>query len=79
MLSEITLKENYLEDNGEEYWEYTGYRYWAKPVRYCDTAPLIREFRELKEMWENDIGDEDELEHRMMQIKKELKNRGVEV
>ena len=48
-------------------------------MRMCDTAPLIREYRELGAMWESGTGDLEAIERRMMSIERELKKRGREV
>ena len=71
MLSAATYRANYW--RGED-WDNP--RYEAKPVRFCDTAPLIREYRELSEMWESGAGDDEAIEKRMADIERELKKRG---
>lgn len=74
MLSSATYKANYWrgEDLENPVFE-------AKPVRMCDTAPLIREYRELGTMWESGTGDSEAIERRMMSIERELKKRGRDV
>ena len=74
MLSEATYKANYW--HGEDW---GNPRCIAMSARLCKTAPLLREYRELDRMWEDGEGDEQAIEWRMSEIRRELRRRGVEV
>ena len=70
MLSDITIKGNYLEAGP---WE--KYTRVPKPASICDTESLFREYRELANAWEDGIGDEEAIEKRMKEIYRELSKR----
>ena len=73
-MSDEVYKSNYMHDdwNSEFYWI-------AKPASWCDTAPLIQEYRELYAELDNVAfnGDEEWVIRRLTSIKKELANRGI--
>lgn len=73
ILSKKVLNANYLWGDCEMWGDC---EYIAKPASMCKTESLSREYFELENAWESGLGDDEAIEKRMEEIRKELSKRG---